>query len=188
MPLQTWEVVLRNKLNDFFVFKYGRAWPKNATAIRNFGGNDRRRLSETIERLESNLSPAFVTTDKIVSDLSAGFWVSQFGARYEIPYTWRNNLKHRIFTNDHSITRTAAEDICDRLLDLRNRVAHHEPIFHLPLDQWRSELDMVLNAMCQSSGRYMASACSFSEIWNDKPGSQILLGETPTLAQLGAGQ
>jgi hypothetical protein len=181
LPLQSWEVVLRNKLNEFFIFKYGKAWPKNPSAIRNFSGSDRRRLTQTIERLEANLSPAFLTTDKIVSDLSAGFWVSQFGARYEIPYTWRSNLKNRIFANDQTITRDVAEDICDRLLDLRNRVAHHEPIFHLPLDQWRADLDRVLNGMCKNTGGYMASACSFKEVWNDKPGTQILLGETPPL-------
>ena len=64
------------------------------------------------------------------------------------------------------------------LLELRNRVAHHEPIFHLPLDEWRKDLDYILNGLCGSTSNYMSSACIFSDIWNNKPGDQKLIGET----------
>jgi hypothetical protein len=180
LPLQSWEIVLRNKLNDFFIYKYGGVgWPTDQRALRNFAGNDRRRLDETVNRLSQSANSNTPTTDQIVADLSAGFWVSQFGARYAAHYGWRNNLKFRIFTNDHSIDRDEAYEICSNLLELRNRVAHHEPIFHLPLDVWRSDLNRILNGMCASTANYMASACSFTDIWNAPPGQQILLGETP---------
>tara|TARA_R110002124_G_scaffold285909_1_gene465326 strand:+ start:593 stop:1294 length:702 start_codon:yes stop_codon:yes gene_type:complete len=178
LPLQSWEIVLRNRMNEFFIYKYNDKWPTNAQANRNFAGNDRNRLSETINRL-TRAAGTQPTTDQIVADLSAGFWVSQFGRNYEAQYGWRNNLKYRIFVNDHSIDRQTADEICNDLLDLRNRVAHHEPIFHLPLDNWRSDLDFILRAMCPSTADYMASACSFKDVWNEKPGIQILLGEVP---------
>jgi hypothetical protein len=175
-PLQSWEIVLRNKLNNFFTWKYNKNWPFDPRAIRNFAGNDRRRLEETRERLRIS-SGTQPTTDQIVADLSAGFWVSQFGKNYAAQYGWTNNLKFRIFVNDHSVTRDIAEETSNDLLDLRNRVAHHEPIFHLPLDLLRGDIDLMLRAMCTVTADYMSSACSFSEIWNAKPGTQLLLGE-----------
>ena len=67
--------------------------------------------------------------------------------------------------------------MCNGLLDLRNRVAHHEPIFHLPLDLMRKNLERLLNGMCGATANYMSSACSFSAIWNAKPGDQLVLGQ-----------
>lgn len=177
LPLQSWEIVLRNKINNFFIYKYNSKWPSDSRAIRNFNRNDRRRLEETVERLTRDMAPATPTTDQIVADLSAGFWVSQFGSDYRAHYGWNNNIKFRVFVNDHAITREIADEKCNALLDLRNRMAHHEPIFHLPLDLLRRDLDDLLNGMCGPTAAYMASACSFKTVWNAKPGEQMVLGE-----------
>ncbi len=178
LPLQSWEIALRNKLNDFLCFKYGANWPTATRALRNFTSKDGKRLQETIGRQTVDRNGIPPTTNQVVADLSAGFWVSQLGKSYAIPYGWHHNLGVHIFSNDKSMTRGDAAEICDDLLDLRNRVAHHEPIFHRPLDTLKADLDDFLNAMCAGTAAYMASACSFSEIWNAKPGAQILLGET----------
>jgi hypothetical protein len=178
LPLQSWEIALRNKLNEFLCYKYGSNWPYETRALRNLTSKDAKRLQDTIGRQIVDRKGVAPTTNQIVADLSAGFWVSQLGKSYTIPYGWHHNLKHRVFTNDPSMTREDASAICDDLLDLRNRVAHHEPIFQRPLDRLKADLDDILNAMCAGTAAYMASACSFSEIWNAKPGTQILLGET----------
>lgn len=176
LPLQSWEISLRNKLNAFFIFKYSARWPYDSRAKRNFIGGDRAKLDEAIKRQE-DASGGTATTDEIVADLSAGFWVSQLGASYAAQYGWKHNIKWRVFPNDHSIDRDAADAICTDLLDLRNRVAHHEPILHLPLDLLRADLDKVLKGMCTATAAYMASACSFSDIWNNPPSKHPLLGE-----------
>ncbi|HEX2763038.1 MAG TPA: Abi family protein [Allosphingosinicella sp.] len=177
LPLQSWEIALRNKLNDFLCFKYGPNWPYDPRAVRNLTGKDARRLQETIGRQTIDRNGVPPTTNQIVADLSAGFWVSQLGTSYAVPYGWHNNLKWRVFTNDQTMTREVAAGICNDLLDLRNRVAHHEPIFLRPLDAMKADLDDILNALCAGTAAYMASACSFAEIWAAKPGTQILLGE-----------
>ncbi len=178
LPLQSWEIILRNRLSAFFIFKYGEAkWPYHAQALRNFNRNDRRRLDQTIERLRRGLGISHPTTDQIVAALSAGFWVSQFGRDYAAQYGWKNNLRFRIFTNDGEMGRELANLMCNELLDLRNRVAHHEPIFHLPLDRMRRNLERLIAGMCGPSAAFLSSACSFSEVWKNKPGLTALAGE-----------
>ncbi|MDR7102818.1 hypothetical protein [Croceicoccus sp. BE223] len=169
LGLQTWEILFRNKMNAFFIYKYGDKWPWSEQAERNFSHNDRRRLSECIDRLERDMSPSKPTTDQIVADLSAGFWVSQLGSNYQAQYGWKANIKFRIFTNDHSITLDDASAISDDLLDLRNRVAHHEPIFHLPLDEWRKDMIWLIEGMCPTTACYLIPDSGFAQLWANRP-------------------
>lgn len=168
LPLQTWEILLRNRLASFLAFKYGSSWPEDRRAARNFNHHDRRRIEESVRRLAGR-NGSKPTIDQVVADLSAGFWVSQLGRDYQSHYGWRHNLPNRIFINDHSITRDDADPACNDLLELRNRVAHHEPIFHMPLNDLRRDLDWLIEGMCGITAAHLSSACSFSAIWAAKP-------------------
>ncbi|MER8792892.1 hypothetical protein NKH75_01615 [Mesorhizobium sp. M0984] len=166
--LQSWEICLRNKMNDFFIWKYKEGWPyKQNDFVRNLKGDDRRRLTETLLRQERDRGVRPVSTSVVVSDLSAGFWVSQLSEKYN-HYSWRYNLA-KVFAHDTALDRAVAWTICDELLTLRNRVAHHEPIFHLPLDDRRGKLARIVAAMCPASSAFAEATCNFGEIWKEKP-------------------
>ncbi len=169
LSLQGWEISLRNKLNGFLIYKYDSDWPYNTKAVRNLTKKDSVRLEEVIRRQSDHRAITKPNTNHIVADLSAGFWVSQLGKSYDIPYGWRSNLKWRVFVNEQNLTRGDAAEICDDLLELRNRIAHHEPIFHLDLAGLKSDLDYLLNAMCTGTAAYASSNCSFSETWKNRP-------------------
>ena len=75
---------------------------------------------------------------RIVAALSFGFWVSLLGpggridptgrrANYEMTL-WRPALR-RVFLHRSPLTRKQAHRPLDGLRKLRNRIAHHEPIF-----------------------------------------------------------
>jgi hypothetical protein len=103
-----------------------------------------------------------------VADLSSGFWVSLLSGSYDVPFLWRSNLR-RIFPNDPTLQRAEAWKACDGLLDLRNRIAHHEPILHLPLPWHYAELGRIVAAMCEGTSAYCSSSCSFAECWSRRP-------------------
>lgn len=184
LPLQSWEISLRNRLNSFLCWKFNSKWPYDPKAIRNFAHSDRDKIEKTIsrQRQDRGVSP---TTDQIVADLSAGFWVSLLATRYSVPFAWRYNLAGRIFKNDQSIDQATAWSKCDGLLDLRNRVAHHEPIFHLDLVERRANLDAILNGLCGVTQAYMTSACSFAQVWASRPATGTDDGQL-SLGQIGA--
>ena len=169
--LQCWEVCLRNKINDFLSWKYGASWPYDGVrAMRIMKADDRKRVSETIIRQERERSISGLPTSVIVADLSAGFWVSQLSAAYDVPHVWRYNLA-RIFPNEPRIDRTEAWTICDNLLVLRNRVAHHEPIYHMPLVDRHAELRRMVAAMCVGSAALADASCRFAEVFAMHPDS-----------------
>lgn len=167
--MQSWEVCLRNKLNDFLCWKYNTKWPYDEQrAIRNLKGDAQRRLRETMGRQEQTRGARPVSTNVIVADLSAGFWVSLLSAKYDVPYSWRNNLT-RIFPNDRSLDRAAAWEICDNTLNLRNRIAHHEPIHALPLESHYRELQRVVGAMCAGTYAFADANCTFRDTLSKRP-------------------
>ncbi len=167
--IQSWEICLRNKLNDFLTWKYTEGWPyETQRAVRNLKGDDQRRLSETIKRQEVGRGVKPVPTSVIVADLSAGFWVSLLSAKYDVPYSWRYNIR-RIFPNDTALDRAAAWEICENTLTLRNRIAHHEPIYGLPLETNYRELQRAVSAMCTGTHAFADANCTFREILARRP-------------------
>ena len=166
---QSWEICLRNKLNDFLCWKYSEAWPYDRLrAVRNLKSDNQRRLRETVTRQESSRGISPVPTSVIVADLSAGFWVSLLSSSYDVPYTWRYNLR-RVFPHDTALDREAAWEICDNTLTLRNRIAHHEPIYDLPLESTYRELQRVVAAMCPGTHAFADASCTFRAIFARRP-------------------
>jgi len=167
-PLQVWEVCLRNRINKFLIKKYNAKWPYDQRALRNLKKEDFRRLRQVKARQERERNAHQAPTDSIVADLSAGFWVSQLSKAYEVPYTWHYNLQ-RVFPYEQKMGRQEAHDICDKLLILRNRVAHHEPIYSLDLKTRRQELERMIKAMCPGSQAYLHWGCTFETVLQQRP-------------------
>lgn len=163
--VQAWEVCLRNRLDQFFAWKYSVNWPYDQRFIRNVNGSDRRKILDAIQRQESGRGHSPVPTSAIVADLSAGFWVAQFS--YDIPYSWRHNIA-RIFPND-SMTSRAARAVATDILEIRNRIAHHEPIFNQPLRDRHAEMRRMVAGMCTPTFRYAESMCSFAQTMTKRP-------------------
>lgn len=167
--LQAWEICLRNKINDFLIWKYNDRWPFDDTrALRNLKNDDKKRIQEAIIRQKTKRKTERPTTCSIVSDLSAGFWVSQLSGAYSVPYIWKHNLK-RVFPNNTIINEIELRDICAELLVLRNRIAHHEPIFHLPLVDVHKKLTKIVAAMCEATSIFAINTCNFEAMWSQNP-------------------
>ncbi len=167
--IQCWEICLRNKVDGFLRWKYSDKWPYDqGRAVRNLQANDRKRLQETVSRQGSQRGYTPVSTDAIVADLSAGFWVSQLSSSYAVPYAWNYNIV-RIFPNDKALDMRLAWQICDRTLNLRNRIAHHEPIYHLDLQRNYDDLQRIVAAMCMGISAFANANSSFQHVFDSKP-------------------
>lgn len=132
-PLQGLEVALRNALHRQLTERYGPAWYDHPRA-----GLDRGAMGR-IADAESKLARDGHGDEapRIVATLSFGFWVSLLGpggrteagrkANYEMTL-WRPALRGA-FAHRARLTRRQAHHPLNVLRILRNRVAHHEPIF-----------------------------------------------------------
>ena len=126
-PLQTLEVALRNAVHDVMSTNYGTRWFEDGRLLRR---SEMHIVDETIQYLNNRNKP--VTPGRVVAELPFRFWVALFANPYDTTI-WRTDL-HRIFT-PRVKQRRGLHDTLDRLRTLRNRIAHHEPIFHRKLDE-----------------------------------------------------
>lgn len=167
VALQTWEIALRNRLNVFLLAKIGNNWPFEDRSLRKLHERERNKVRAAVTRQKYARKGQTVPVGAVVADLSAGFWVSLLSKRYDLPFVWRKNLDS-VFPNDN-LERFEVSEICNKLLDLRNRVAHHEPVFHLPLEARREEIDRLLAAMCPASHALTNASCPFATTWAARP-------------------
>ena len=133
-PLQGLEIALRNAIHQQLTRCYGAAWHGNPAVGLDLGGLERIAAAKT----ETARGGHAATPGRLVAALSFGFWVSLLGsggrmdsdgrrANYEMTL-WRPALR-RAFPHRMPLTRKQAHRPLNALRQLRNRIAHHEPVF-----------------------------------------------------------
>jgi len=160
-PLQGLEVALRNAMHNVLCGFFKREDWYEVAPLDGKGQQNVLKAKETVQRLHRDVNPPHV-----VAELSFGFWLALLGSRYH-PTLWVQAL-HRAFPN---AARGRADIVrpLDHLRVLRNRVAHHEPVFsrHLELD-YRSILD-ALGWICTDTQQWIAEQSSVLEVLQQKP-------------------
>ncbi|MFD9664873.1 hypothetical protein ACFWAY_25155 [Rhodococcus sp. NPDC059968] len=129
LPSHFAEVSTRNAVSDALSTVYGPQWPWDNTFEQSLPSpngrpfNPQRDLRETRRR-----EP---TTGKVIAELKFAFWQGMFTARHDVRI-WN----HQILTLFPNASGMTAEQLRRRIYDdleairkLRNRIAHHEPIF-----------------------------------------------------------
>ncbi len=168
-PIQTWEISLRNRLNSYLVKRYGADWPYDTSVcVRQLTSNDKDKLEKAKRRQQKARRMRQAPTSTIVADLSAGFWVSLLSDSYDVSLSWPTNIG-RVFPYEAGLTRASAHQLSTSLLDVRNRIAHHEAIYHLPLDVRRADAERLIKAMCPGAALYLTGKCLLAKTLAAKP-------------------
>ena len=159
-PLQGLELTLRNAMNRQLVRKYGEEWyDDNSDA--ELDQHACRHVASTKNRLERFYSSAEAA--QIVANLSFGFWVSLVGpggkrgnnceANYE-KTLWRPALR-QAFRYPKPLLRKEVHIRLDRLRNLRNRIAHHEPILARDLEKDHQDILELADLICPETAEWI---------------------------------
>ena len=152
-PLHVCEVVIRNAVADALEALYGTRWPWSVTFERSLPdpkqGYSPRRDLQSARR-------AAQTTGKVIPELKFVFWQKMFTSRYDTRI-WDPHLRRVMPNLDQSKTVAALRaDIyydLERVRLLRNRIAHHEPIFNRALtDDYQTIWRLVMYRCTVTAG------------------------------------
>lgn len=143
-PLHVCEVVIRNAVADALEAVYGKSWPWSASFERSLpdppvGYSPRKDLRSARKYEEA--------TGKVIPELTFVFWQKMFTGRHDARL-WAPHLK-RVFPGipckgTIGERRHAIYSDLEQVRKLRNRIAHHEPIFGRTLgDDYRRIRDLV---------------------------------------------
>lgn len=129
--LSVFEVVLRNHIDQYYRQYFGdKEWLKNQCgqggmfshpSFSGYGFESRTRILTTIAQLGNNY-----THDRLVAELNFGFWTYMFAP---IQFRVGGQGLHKIYTNrPKGTSQSKIFNELDEIRNLRNRIAHHEPL------------------------------------------------------------
>jgi Abi-like protein len=133
--ISCFEVALRNAINVQCILYFGNDWLRDGSANGGIFDNKyclmtAKNINEAIQKLKHNYS-----NNKLVAELGFGFWVYFFTQHQ---YTATGRILLKIFPEKPKTTRTIQYnhtyifDQLKKINNLRNRIAHHEPICFQP--------------------------------------------------------
>jgi hypothetical protein len=131
VPLQMCEIAMRNGVAEALERVHGINWPRSNGFIRSLPTpRDKRNYNAQIDLF--NVARTHSTTGKVIAEVRLAFWQQIFTAGQD-HRLWIPHLRTVFPGISHSIPVTAARanaySSLYALRSLRNRIAHHEPIF-----------------------------------------------------------
>ena len=142
-PLHICEVVIRNAAADALEAVYGNRWPWEATFVLSLPNPPGNQYSS--RRDLKGVAAKQPSTGKVIPELKFVFWQEMFTHRHDVRL-WDAHLK-RVFPSHKptdtvvSIRKAIFQDL-ESIRKLRNRIAHHEPIFTRNL---KEDFERIIN-------------------------------------------
>ena len=154
-PLHICEIVLRNAVSDTLTAVYGVSWPWSQVFEKSLpssgGGYDPRIDLQSARKKQ-------LTTGKVIPELKFVFWQKMFTARYDVRL-WDVHLRRVLPNMDAARTITELRQKIYTDLEhvrfLRNRIAHHEPIFRRNLAGDLDKIKGLIQFRCSITADWM---------------------------------
>lgn len=167
-PIQTLEIVLRNRIDSILTEKYGENWFQTAK----FSNCEKDQIDKAIGRLEN--SSKEMTPGRLIAELTFGFWTGLLGKRYDT--LWQKLLYRIIFieSDRKGLNRKSFSALLTPIRKLRNRIAHHEPILTYNLKSHHSNILKLIGLVAPSAAAWCRDIDRFDQVHPEK--KAVLLG------------
>ena len=165
-PLQAAEIALRNRIDICLRANFGEHWWRSEAFLLLIAA-DKRRAIRTVEKRVLKRELPLVTA-QIVAGLSFGFWIEVLKPHFAI-VSW-NETFSEIFP--HVPGGESQETLLEKVIsivELRNRISHHEPIFQRDLSKDYATVMTLLKWMCPSTHDWIKPHCRVPAVLRQKP-------------------
>jgi len=179
-PLHLCEVVIRNAVSEALITAHGPRWPwdqgfllslPHPTGLKLFRPRDAvtAATNKAQHSAKKGMPPS---TDKAIAEMSFAFWESMFTKRFD-PGIWQSQLM-ALFPNapdgaQYFSVRADIYQALGTLRKLRNRIAHHEPIFARPLDAEFLLIEKLIRYRCNDTADWLLQTQEVQRLLSLKP-------------------
>lgn len=166
VSIQAVEIALRNQVNHTLIDVYGARWWEAPPLLMLLSEQAQSDIRLVLTRIRNRRLE--VSNGQVVAGLSFGFWVGLLQKRYN-PSLWSGRL-HSAFPhypperNRATLAATAA-----RVATLRNRIAHHEPIFQRDLSLEHADIMRLLRWISPRKAAWIRPYCRVQNLLRQKP-------------------
>lgn len=155
-PLHICEVSMRNAISEACEAQYGARWPWSTGFERSLPNSGRYNPKQDLFNARSNQQ----TTGKVIPELKFIFWQKMFTSRFD-QRLWQTHLDNVLPNLDQSLSlsqkRHKIFSELEQVRKLRNRIAHHEPIFNRNLQNDFDVITGLIRVRCDATANWMLS-------------------------------
>lgn len=165
-PIAACEVVIRNAIDEALTAAYGVSWPWNNGFYLSLPTEGRTNL------LKARNKPSSTSTGKVIAELSFGFWENMFTTAFD-PMLWTPYLATVLPNLPAGMTvpqgRGHVRNKMKKMRDLRNRIAHHEPLLNLNVPNLINEMKDLISLRCHDTAAWMVQTNNLAPLLAAKP-------------------
>lgn len=166
LPIQHFELLFRNALNDRLITHHGATWYD--TLYQQLGQGFQRKIDAAKDELRKQQRTPLQPPD-IIAQFTFGNWVYLLDSKFD-RLLWKFCLYHAFPNRPAGFTRNLAKNSLEKIKALRNRIVHHEPIYHRQLDQDLAFMIAVASWICPDTSRWIEHhSHHFRSVWNNPP-------------------
>lgn len=159
VPLQGLEVSLRNTVAAQLTAYSGTDWFDQAP----LRSREQQQIAEAKAELDKRGRPC--AGPRLIAELSFGFWVALLGKSYTHSL-WTPALRKGF---EAKLDNKVLYRKLDHLRRLRNRIAHHEPIFGRDLHADHASILTVVGWICRDTRRWLEHQSEVVALLSEKP-------------------
>ncbi len=126
--LHYFEIIFRNKINQFYINEFSENWLINLPPIFNTNLSVINRINDVRRKINHNIN------DDIVANLTLGFWVELFNPRYLLKSKLHKEQVYSVFgiakRNIYKEYLIKLHNELNTIRDFRNRIFHYEKVLN----------------------------------------------------------
>ena len=169
-PLHVCEVAVRNAVSEAITQVYGPDWPWSAGFLSSLTNPPAPTYSPKRDLLHTGAAQP--TTGKVIAELKFKFWETMFTGRFDARL-WNPHMRNVLPFIEPALTvqqaRMRIRVDLESLRGLRNRIAHHEPIFARSLANDLQKAHELIGFRCVHTAAWMHANESASVLIAAKP-------------------
>lgn len=164
-PMQNFELLFRNALNDQLTAVFGNCWYDELYLQFHpiFQRQIQAAKDELVKKGRLPLQPAAV-----IAQFIFGAWVNLIHHRYD-RLLWKFCLYKAFPNHSPGFSRKLLKNSLKQIRNLRNRMVHHEPICNRPLDKDFKLILEVASWICPVTSAWIEHHTEFYEVWSQHP-------------------
>lgn len=171
LPIQKVEVSLRNTISTSIENLFGQHWysaPNFQIILTTWA---KKTLKEAVQKTQKNgrTKNRLITPGDVVSNLSFGFWRELLKTHYD-KHIWNKKLSVTFPYLPIKKNNQDVYNLIDKIIKLRNRISHHEPIIKQnKLCSLYSSMLVIIGWICLDTKDWVEHHCDFNTVYHNPP-------------------
>lgn len=163
------EITIRNAISEVLFKRHGNKWPWDEGFVNTLPNpqkpdNPRRNLRNARKKSSD--------VNKVIPEISFAFWQKMLTARHD-DRLWLPHFRSAFPNTDTNIEiKTLRSEIyndLEKIRKLRNRIAHHEPIFSRNLNEDYKAIIKVIGYRCEDTAQWLSLNQNVVSLLDNKP-------------------